>query len=46
MSSNDIGLKLHISTGTVRNYLSNTASQLHAGNRFEAARIARQKGFL
>jgi len=30
----------------VRNYLSEAISKLHASNRFEAARIARNKGWL
>jgi len=34
------------SDGTVRNYLSEAISKLGAGNRVEAARIARTKGWL
>jgi len=41
-----IGAELHLSEGTVRNYLSEAISKLGAGNRVEAARIARQKGWL
>ena len=37
---------LHLSEGTVRNYLSETISKLRASNRVEAARIARQRGWL
>jgi two-component system response regulator DesR len=41
-----IASELHLSEGTVRNYLSEAISKLGAGNRVEAARIARQKGWL
>ena len=37
---------LCLSEGTVRNYLSEAISKLHATNRIDAARIARQKGWL
>jgi len=37
---------LHLSEGTVRNYLSEAISKLGAQNRVEAARIAREKGWL
>ncbi len=46
MNSEAIASSLHLTPGTVRNYLSNAANKLNASNRFEAARIARQKGFL
>ena len=46
MSSYDIAGKLNLSEGTVRNYLSEAISKLGAGNRVEAARIARTKGWL
>jgi hypothetical protein len=36
--------EIHLSEGTVRNYLSEAISKLGAGNRVEAARIARQRG--
>jgi two-component system, NarL family, response regulator DesR len=42
----DIALKLNLSHGTVRNYLSEAIGKLHAGNRIEAYRLARQKGWL
>lgn len=45
-SSGDIATKLHLSEGTVRNYLSEAISKLGAANRIEAARIARMKGWL
>jgi two-component system response regulator DesR len=35
-----------LSEGTVRNYLSEALGKLGASNRTEAARIARQKGWL
>lgn len=41
-----IAKTMHLSPGTIRNYLSNAASKLHATNRIEAARIAQQKGWL
>lgn len=44
--SADIAARLHLSEGTVRNYLSEAISKLGAGNRVEAARIARDKGWL
>ncbi len=46
MTSGDIAGKLGLSEGTVRNYLSEAISKLGAGNRVEAARIARTKGWL
>jgi two-component system, NarL family, response regulator DesR len=46
MSSTRIASELHLSEGTVRNYLSEAISKLGAENRVEAARIARQKGWL
>jgi two-component system response regulator DesR len=45
-TSADIAGQLHLSEGTVRNYLSEAISKLGAGNRVEAARIAREKGWL
>jgi two-component system response regulator DesR len=45
-TSSDIATRLHLSEGTVRNYLSEAISKLGAGNRVEAARIARDKGWL
>ena len=41
-----IANEMHLSPGTVRNYLSSASSKLNASNRIEAARIARQKGWL
>ena len=45
-TSADIASTLKLSEGTVRNYLSEAISKLGAGNRIEAARIAREKGWL
>ena len=46
LSTAKIGTELHLSEGTVRNYLSEAISKLGAENRVEAARIARQRGWL
>jgi two-component system response regulator DesR len=45
-SSAEIAGRLKLSEGTVRNYLSEAINKLGASNRTEAARIARQKGWL
>jgi two-component system response regulator DesR len=42
----EIADALHLSEGTVRNYLSEASQKLGAQNRVEAARIAEQKGWL
>jgi two-component system response regulator DesR len=42
----DIAGRLELSEGTVRNYLSDAIAKLGARNRIEAARIARDKGWL
>jgi two-component system, NarL family, response regulator DesR len=42
----ELAQSLRLAEGTVRNYLSEAISKLHAANRFEAARIARNKGWL
>ena len=46
MSAVDIAEQLHLSQGTVRNYLSEAIGKLGVGNRIEAYRLARQKGWL
>lgn len=46
LTTAQIAETLFLSKGTVRNYLSSAASKLDAQNRIEAARIARQKGWL
>jgi two-component system, NarL family, response regulator DesR len=45
-SSTEIATELHLSEGTVRNYLSEAIAKLGAANRVDAARIARVKGWL
>ena len=45
-SSADIARQIHLSEGTVRNYLSEAISKLGAGNRVEAYRLARDAGWL
>lgn len=46
LPSAEIAAELHLSEGTVRNYLSEAINKLGAANRVEAARIAREKGWL
>ena len=41
-----IAAKLFLSEGTVRNYLSEAIAKLNATNRIDAARLAKQKGWL
>jgi len=45
-SAGDIAGRLGLSQGTVRNYLSEAIGKLGVGNRIEAHRLARQKGWL
>jgi two-component system response regulator DesR len=45
-SSAAIAQQLHLSDGTVRNYLSEAISKTGGSNRIEAARIARERGWL
>jgi len=45
-SGADIAKTLHLSEGTVRNYLSEAVSKLGGRNKVDAARIARVKGWL
>lgn len=45
-STSEIAAALYIAEGTARNYLSEAISKLSAANRIDAARIARQKGWL
>ena len=45
-SSAAIASSLHLSEGTVRNYLSEAIGKLGAENRIEAYRVARGKGWL
>lgn len=46
LSAGEIAAQLHLSQGTVRNYLSEAIGKLGVGNRIEAYRLARQKGWL
>ncbi|MDP9107716.1 MAG: response regulator transcription factor [Pseudomonadota bacterium] len=45
-SSAEIAVKVCLSEGTVRNYLSEAISKLGAQNRIDAGRIARDRGWL
>ena len=45
-TSAEIAADLRLSEGTVRNYLSEAIAKLGAANRIDAARIARQRGWL
>lgn len=45
-TTEEIASLIYLSAGTVRNYLSEASSKLGAKNRVEAARIAKQKGWL
>ena len=46
LSNAEIGRRLHLAEGTVRNYLSEAIGKLDADNRIEAWRIARDQGWL
>lgn len=46
ISNAEIGRRLHLAEGTVRNYLSEAIGKLNADNRIEAFRIARDQGWL
>jgi len=46
MGANEIAAQLNLSHGTVRNYLSEAIGKLGVGNRIEAYRLAREKGWL
>jgi two-component system response regulator DesR len=46
LSAGEVAAQLHLSQGTVRNYLSEAIGKLGVGNRIEAYRLARQKGWL
>ncbi|HEV8695499.1 MAG TPA: response regulator transcription factor [Lysobacter sp.] len=46
LSAGEIAAQLRLSAGTVRNYLSEAIGKLNVGNRIEAYRLARQKGWL
>ena len=46
LTGSEIAESLRLSEGTVRNYLSEAIGKLGARNRIDAARIAREKGWL
>lgn len=46
ISNAEIGRRLHLAEGTVRNYLSEAIGKLNADNRIEAFRVARDQGWL
>jgi two-component system, NarL family, response regulator DesR len=46
LANAEIAAHLHLSDGTVRNYLSEAMSKLGAANRVAAARTARERGWL
>lgn len=46
LSAGDIGKELHLSVGTVRNYLSEAIQKLEAKNRIDAYGIAEKNGWL
>jgi two-component system, NarL family, response regulator DesR len=46
LPTSTIAARLKLSEGTVRNYLSDAILKLNAANRTDAARIAREKGWL
>ena len=45
-TNKQIAEALHLSAGTVRNYLADATQKLGANNRIEASRIARENGWL
>ncbi|WP_282824803.1 response regulator transcription factor [Gulosibacter sediminis] len=45
-SVREVAARVHLSAGTVRNHLSAAIGKTGAGNRAEAARIARERGWL
>jgi two-component system response regulator DesR len=46
LTNSQIAAQLKLNEGTVRNYISEAISKLDANNRIDAARIARDKGWL
>jgi len=41
-----IARALHLSPGTIRNYLSDAMQKLYADNRVQAIRVARERGWI
>jgi two-component system response regulator DesR len=46
LPNSEIASRLHLAEGTVRNYLSTAITKLGVRNRIEAARVARDRGWL
>jgi two-component system response regulator DegU len=46
LSNRDIGGRLALAEGTVKNYVSTILAKLHAANRTHAARLAREQGLI
>ena len=46
LPNTEIATRLHLAEGTVRNYLSTAITKLGARNRTEAAKVARERGWL
>ncbi|SDY85462.1 MULTISPECIES: response regulator transcription factor [unclassified Bacillus (in: firmicutes)] len=46
MTTREIGKTLYLTNGTVRNYLSSSIQKLEAESRFQAIRIADEKGWI
>ena len=46
LSVREIGIGLHLAAGTVRNYLSSAMQKTGTSARHEAARAARERGWL
>jgi two-component system, NarL family, response regulator DegU len=46
MSNRGIGAQLNLAEGTVKNYVSTILDKLHAANRTQAARFAREQGLV
>ena len=46
LANGEIAAQMHLSEGTVRNYLSEAMGKLGASNRVAAARLARDRGWL
>jgi two-component system, NarL family, response regulator DegU len=45
-SNREIGSRLHLAEGTVKNHVSTILDKLHAANRTQAARVAREQGLI
>jgi two-component system, NarL family, response regulator DegU len=46
LSNREIGAQLALAEGTVKNYVSSILDKLHAANRTQAARLAREQGLI